>query len=171
LEEASGNDLAGHALAFVGDLGGAPDIAAASFAPRTPPALQAPAILATAGSGGEIIWNGPRVLPSLTRVPAVQSGTASDTAIEVSVAEAPATVGAPVKRSGGPVGPATTGAARPALGARPAWLGAAITDAQSVQDAVQFGRATLKVEAQPWITDAMIEALNKYETLARERNR
>lgn len=203
LEEASGNDLAGHALAFVGDLGGAPDIAAASFTPRTPPgaiglaaadggngiipelaraaaptaptaaatppALQAPAILATAG--GEIIWNGPRILPSLTRAPAVQSSTASDTAVEVSIVEAPATVGAPVKRSGGPAGPATTGAARPAPGARPAWLGAAIADAQSVQDAVQFGRATLKVEAQPWITDAMIEALDKYETLARERNR
>ncbi len=205
LEEASGNDLAGHALAFVGDLGGAPEIAAASFTPRTPPvaiglaaadggsgiipelaraaaptaptaattppAPQAPAILATAGGGGEIIWNGPRVLPSLTRAPAIQSGAASDTAVEVSVVEAPATVGASAKPSGGPVGPATTGAARPALGARPAWLGAAITDAQSVQDAVQFGRATLKVEAQPWITDAMIEALDKYETLARERNR
>lgn len=202
LEEASGDDLVGHALAFVGDLGDAPEIAATAFTPLAPqaaielaatdggfeavpdlanaaaraaavapPASPAAASMATAGDGVEIIWNGPRVLPSLARAPAVQSGPATNTAAGVSVVEAPANVVAPGKRNDGPVEPANTGSTGPALAGRPAWLGAAITDAQSVQDASQLGRATLKVEAQPWITDAMLDALNKYETLTRERNR
>jgi len=201
LEEASGNDLASHALALVGGLGDAPEIAAAAFTPPaqlaaidlvaagggieivpelanvaapaaavTPAAPQAAANLATAG-GVEIVWNGPRVLPSLARAPAAQSSTASDTAVEVSVVESPAEEVAPVKRDDGPIEPAIAGAARPALGARPAWLGAAITDAQSIEDAAQLGKTALKVEGQPWITDAMMDALNKYEILARERNR
>lgn len=192
LEEATGGDLANHALALVGGLGETPDVAAAAFTPTapqaaidlvaadggletvpelanaaapaaavTPPAPQAAASLATAGDGVEIIWNGPRVLPSLTRAPAIQSSSTGNTTADVSVAGAPA-ADAP---------PANTGAIRPAPGARPAWLGAAITDAQSIQEAAQLGRATQRVEGQPWVTDAMIDALNKYETLARERNR
>ena len=199
LEEVSGNDLAGHALAFVGGLGDTPEIAAASFTPpvpqtaidlvaaddglktvpalanaetstapavivatppATPPAPQAAANLAATG-GTEIIWNGPRVLPSLSRAPAIQSNAASGSAAEVSAVEAPASDATA----------ANTGAIRPAPGARPAWLGAAITDAQTVQEAAQLGRATQKVEGQPWVSNAMIDALNKYETLTRERNR
>lgn len=192
LEEASGNDLVGHALALVGGLSEAPEVAAAAFTPPTPqvaidlvaadggletvpelanavapaaavtpPAPQAAASSATAGGGVEIIWNGPRVLPSLTRAPAIQSSSASGTADEVSVADAPARDAAL----------ANTGAIRPAPGARPGWIGTAITDAQSVQDAAQLGRAAQKVQGQPWVSDAMIDALNKYETLARGRNR
>lgn len=196
-EEATGGDLVNHALALVGGLGDAPEVAAAAFTPTvpqasidliaadgrietvpelanaaapaaaatatppTPPAPQAAASLATASDGVEIVWNGPRVLPSLTRAPATQSNSAGNTTAEASVAGTPA--------SDAP--PANTGAIRPAPGARPAWLGAAITDAQSIQEATQLGRATQRVEGQPWVTDAMIDALNKYETLARERNR
>ncbi len=202
LEEASGNDLAGHALAFIGGLGDTPEIAAAAFTPLapqaaidlvaadgrlktvaalasaetpaapapaviaapspvTPPAPQAAANLATAGGGVEIIWNGPRVLPSLARAPASQSNSASGSAAEVSAVEAPASDAAA----------SNTGAIKPAPGTRPAWLGAAITDAQTVREAAQLGRAAQKVEGQPWVSNAMIDALDKYETLTRERNR
>jgi len=195
LEEASGRDLAGHVLALVGGLSEAPEVAATAFTPPapqaaidlvaadgdlktvpglasaavpaapaaniTPPAPQAAASMATAGDGVEIVWNGPRVLPSLTRAPAASSSAAGGTAVEVSVVDTPARE----------AGTAVTGAAKPAPDARPAWLGAAITDAQSVRDAAQLGKAVQKIQGQPWVSDAMIDALNKYETLARERNR
>ena len=186
LEEATGGNLASHALAFVGGLGDAPEVAAAAFmppvpqaaidlaaaaAPAPPPAPQAAASLAAADGGGDIIWNGPRVLPSLARAPTAQGGMAGETAAETSAIDGPASDVALANRVGARAQAADTGAAGQPPGARPAWLGAAITDAQSVQEAAQLGKAAQKVEGQPWITDAMLEALTKYETLARERNR
>lgn len=160
-EEASGDDLAGHALALVGAISDAPELAEAvvptAFAPPTDehapdvmadpvsaaarPQPRAATESAAAGDGVEIIWNSPRVLPSLARA------------------------------SSAPAGAAQSDAAKPHADSPPAWLGAAIADAQSVHSAAQLGKATQKVDAQPWIADAMIQALDKYEALSRQRGR
>lgn len=140
LEDITGDDLAGHALALIGELDDGPELAdaavPAAFAPLaegpaldlaapddgTAPAPQAAANPTATDGGEEIIWNGPRVLPSLARAPAVRSGSLE---------------------------PAQTSTADPLLDAQPAWLKAAIADAQSVQGAAQTGKAAQKVEAQP----------------------
>ncbi len=172
LEQATGDDLSGHVLALVAEIDEALDIVAApaSQAAAAAPEPQA-TYLAAADSGVEIIWNGPRVLPSLARSEPVQVGAAGDTVLNGSDAATSASNIAPVVQHGGPIAPPDTKAAAPSLAARPAWLEAAIADAQSVHGPTQLGKAAHKVDAQPWITDAMLEALGKYETLARERNR
>lgn len=215
LEEVTGDDLAGHALALVGGLDDTLELASAAvssvtvtpLAPLPAPlsaslaALQAEPPAATnhgtAEDGVAIIWNGPRVLPSLARSTAaveispasdaelvnlaaaddgaeiiwnsaqalasqasgvvVQTGPADDTTPDFSGA------GAPVRES--------AIATSPNLSARPAWLKAAIADARSIQSTTQLGKAAQKVVAQPWITEAMLEALVKYEKLALERKR
>jgi hypothetical protein len=81
-----------------------------------------------------------------------------------------AAAAAPPTREVVPNASPNAGAVAQNPGARPAWLEAAIADAQSVQSAAQLGAATQKIDAQPWITDAMLEALGKYETLARQRS-
>ncbi|MCZ6862503.1 MAG: hypothetical protein O7I42_19895, partial [Alphaproteobacteria bacterium] len=139
-------------------------------------ALQAEPPAATnhgaAEDGVAIIWNGPRVLPSLARLTAAtQGGTASDSAIHVATASGRASDVVPVNRDGGPAKPISTGTAAPKPGARPVWLEAAIADARSIQSTTQRGKAAQKVVAQPWITEAMLEALVKYEKLALERKR
>ncbi len=154
LEDATGNDLAGHALALVGGNDDAGDLAeaavpVAAFAPSPAAAEPAAAItnparpaasLAVADDGSAIIWNGPRVLPSLARTaPVPRDAAAADTP-------------------------------PPDVAAQPAWLGAAISDAQAVQDAAQLGQAAQKVDGQPWVSEAMLDALNKYEAMARARN-
>lgn len=169
LEEATGGDLASHALALVNSFDDAPQLAGAAVpvAAATPPAPQAATNLATANDGVEIIWSGPRVLPSLASAAAVRGGAtgarAGDPAVEISDAGASAS-------DGGPFGPSKTSTAAPNLGARPPWLEAAIADAQSVQGAAQSGQTAQKVQGQPWVTDAMLDALSKYEIMARERN-
>jgi hypothetical protein len=171
-EQATGDDLAGHALALIDEVEDALDIVAApaSAAAATAPETQV-TNLAAADSGVEIIWNGPRVLPSLARSEAVQVGAAGDAVLSGSGSETSASDIAPLTHHGGPIAPSATEATSPRLAARPAWLEAAIADAQLVHGAAQQGKAAQKVDAQPWVTDAMLEALGKYETMARERNR
>jgi hypothetical protein len=161
-EEVSGDDLAGHALALVGDAVDTPELANAMAATptNTPPvpsltslsATEAAPLtvpntattdtatqVATRDTGPDIIWNGP-ILPDA-------AGT--DRSVNVSSAQ-PAPVGdTPL---------ANTGAALSTPAARPAWLDAAIADAQAVQGTAQNGKAPQKVEGQPWITDAMLDA-------------
>lgn len=172
LEDATGNDLAGHALALVGDLADAPELAqaAAPVAAVSEPAPQAAANLAAAGAGAEIIWNSPRVLPSLARAEAAQISAADNTTVDLANVDAPVGDIVPVAFNDRPLALTSPGAAAPQPGPRPAWLEAAITDAQTVHNATQNGKATQKVAAQPWVTDAMLDALGKYETLARERS-
>ncbi|MCZ6590982.1 MAG: hypothetical protein O7B98_07575, partial [Alphaproteobacteria bacterium] len=105
LEDVTGDDLAGHALALIGGLDDTLELASAAVSsvtvtPLAPPpaplsvslaALQAEPPAATnhgaAEDGVAIIWNGPRVLPSLARLTAAtQGGTASDSAIHVATA-------------------------------------------------------------------------------------
>jgi hypothetical protein len=210
-EEASGDDLAGHALALLSDIDGAPELADAQApaAEVTPHTSTAATTLATTAGTAEIIWNGPRVLPSLARA------TAPPSAPQLAVASATVNSGSEINWNGprklpslaratdviqgsatndtahnlptavstqtGNTSPVVTAgraaaASAPSAGAlnpvaRPAWLDAAIADAKSVQGAAQNGRAAQKVEGQPWISDAMLEALGKYQTLQLERNR
>ena len=146
LEQATGGDLGDHAMAFIGATEDTPQVAAAPAAdPRAGGVQLAAATPQAADNGSDIIWNGPRVLPSLASATAPVTDTAP-----------PATQSAPPQIS----------ANQP-----PAWLAAAIADAETVQEAAQQGATSRKVDAQPWITDAMLEALSKYESLARERNR
>jgi hypothetical protein len=185
-EEVSGDDLAGHALALVGDAVDTPELANAMAATptNTPPvpsltslsATEAAPLtvpntattntatqVATRDTGPDIIWNGPRVLPSLARAtPILPDAAGTDRSVNVSSAQ-PAPVGeTPL---------ANTGAALSTPAARPAWLDAAIADAQAVQGTAQNGKAPQKVEGQPWITDAMLDALGKYREMNLERNR
>jgi hypothetical protein len=185
-EEASGDDLAGHALALISEPGATPELAnalaptavvtAPAFDLASPASQAAPrAAIAVVASdnGAAIIWNGPRVLPSLARsAKATQGGASSDTAIN-----APSTVGVqnseivPVETAVPQAEPGKPSAVGLSPAARPAWLDAAITDAQSVQNSAQLGKAPQKVTGQPWVTDAMLEALGKYQALQLERNR
>ena len=171
LEEATGSDLAGHVLALVDEIDGSLDLASAPTPAAADTAIEPHVVanLAAADGGVEIIWNGPRVLPSLARSTAIQIGAAGDAVLNGSDVSASAAAAVLLTREDVANVPLTAVANKP--GARPAWLEAAIADAQSVQNATQLGTATQKVDAQPWITDAMLEALGKYETLARERNR
>lgn len=158
LEQATGNDLAGHALALAGEAVEPPGISAAStpvaaFAmpvqagerADTPALQQETAQKAAAPTaqhppaatdGAAIVWNAPRILPSLARATPSQPEP-------VTTASAPS---------------------------EPAWMGAAIADAQAVQEATQQGHATQRVVGQPWVSDAMLDALDKYEALSRARN-
>lgn len=210
-EEASGDDLAGHALALVSDIDGAPELADAQApaAAETPPAPQSAAPVATAAGNAEIIWNGPRVLPSLARATApaaapqvaansatangdaeiiwhgprtlpslarstdvIQGGASNDTAHNLPTAVGTQTGNvSPVETAGRPAALSTVGDAALNAVARPAWLDAAIADAKSIQGTAQNGKAPQKVEGQPWISDAMLEALGKYQALTLERNR
>jgi hypothetical protein len=186
-EEVSGDDLSGHALALVGDIVDTPDLAAAvaDTAATTPPVPNLAAIAATEGAPltapntvtpaaatptaatqaaaqvaaqdavPDIIWNGPRVLPSLARAtPTPPDAAGPDRSVKLSSTP-----------------PADIGASPSTPGARPAWLDAAIADAQAVQGTAQSGKPPQKVEGQPWITDAMLDALGKYRELNLERNR
>ena len=187
LEEATGDDLAGHALALIDEFDDTPELAnaaaPAAMVTRTAPlaaaqlAVQSSPQVATnlsaADGGVEIIWNGPRVVPSLARsTAAIQGATANDTALGFSsAARAPASDTSPTERAARPAGPDYTSIAAPNLAARPVWLDAAIADAQSVQNTKQDGKAAQKVAARPWLTEAMLEALGKYQRLTLERNR
>ncbi|NKB49323.1 MAG: hypothetical protein GKS02_08150 [Alphaproteobacteria bacterium] len=213
-EEVSGDDLAGHALALIGDTVDAPELAnavapaadaaapvadltALAAQPRAPQAATPAAATAAATSvsgpgpdpspGPDIIWNGPRILPSLARSTATPPSAAPiDRSVNISAAQpAPISMsdGSPAERADLPAAlPATsptglsTGSNKPdAAGAnpaaRPAWLDAAIADAQAVQGTAQKGAAPQKVDGQPWISDAMLEALGKYREMNLERNR
>ncbi|NNE85595.1 MAG: hypothetical protein HKN28_16650 [Alphaproteobacteria bacterium] len=205
-EEVSGDDLAGHALALIGDAVDTPELAnaVADTAATAPPvpglaavasteaasltvpnsatpaaatqaATPAVAQMATQIAGPDIIWNGPRVLPSLARATptltdaAGPDRSAPDRSVIMSSAQ-PAPQPMPVSNTP----PANIGAAPStpaAQAARPAWLDAAIADAQAVQGTAQNGKAPQKVEGQPWITDAMLDALGKYREMNLERNR
>ena len=210
-EEMTGDDLAGHALALVGATEDAPELADAQ-APtgaETSPTPQAATNLATAAGTAEIIWNGPRVLPSLARATAppsapqvavaaatangdaeiiwngarqlpslaratdvIPGNAANDTAHNLPTAVATQTGNTrPAATAGRPEAASLSSAAALNPEARPAWLAAAITDAQSVQSSAQLGKAPQKVAGQPWISDAMLEALGKYQALSLERNR
>ena len=173
LEEATGSNLADHALALIGISDDTPALAEAAPATATvaPTAQLVASNLAAADNGAEIIWNGPRVLPSLAHAAAVQVRPVEVSALEASDADTSTNAIVAATRDNGTAGPTGVKAVAPNSSARPAWLAAAIADAQSVQNAAQLGKAVQKVEAQPWITEAMLEALSKYQKLSVERNR
>ncbi len=171
LEQATGDDLAGLALAFIDEIDGSLDLASALPPLAEDGAPEPESVINVAAADGpvDIIWNGPRVLPSLARSGAVQVGAAGDVVLDGSDGRPTGGDIAGVAHQLGSVTPPSAQPTTPPV--RPAWLEAAIADAQLVHDATQLGDAAQQIDAQPWITDAMLEALGKYETLARERER
>ena len=180
-EEASGGDLASHALALLNDSDETPELAssegppglvnslAAETAPQPP--LAVATNVAVTDNAADIIWNGPRVLPSLAHTTATApSSETTEPSLDVADAN-PRPVDFARAERGGPDARPNTASVTSNLAARPVWLDAAIADAQSVQDTAQLGQAPPKVEGQPWITDAILGALGKYQALTLERNR
>ncbi|MDH3739370.1 MAG: hypothetical protein OER92_09255, partial [Alphaproteobacteria bacterium] len=181
VEEASGGDLTNLALTLFDDSDATAQLASAATAPTVAPplpadtALKLPPAIATnadaAEQGASIVWNGPRVLPSLARSTTnVQRSSAADIPLDNSAPNAPdgaidalAGVSAVAK-------PKSDSSGNPDQAARPAWLDAAIEDAKSVQGTAQLGQAAPKVGGQPWISEAMLEALEKYQEMTVNRN-
>jgi hypothetical protein len=61
------------------------------------------------------------------------------------------------------------GAPDPATSERPEWLTSSHDAAQLAQAARASGQANPEQGAKPWVANAMVEALEKYEAMARAR--
>jgi hypothetical protein len=133
----------------------APPLAAASQAAPQRAEIDSPAtaqaIVETAAreAPADIVFPGPRVVPSLAGAkPMPQHAAAS------------------------PAAAATPAPAVPADAAGPdgaGWIAAAFADARNVTRALQSGDTSVGPTAQPWVARAKLDALDKYETLVRSR--
>ncbi|MEP4378107.1 MAG: hypothetical protein ABJ363_03830 [Alphaproteobacteria bacterium] len=195
-EQASGDDMLGHALAMFSDETG-PDIA--PLQARAKPAEADIHEQADAGdyagdaTNPEIVLGGPPALASLT--PAVATAAPVSLAPPVAPPVArpvPAPLNAqpavridrvtnnaaPDAAPGAPAvatpAPTTAGNAAETdsfLRSLPAnWVNEALRDAESMNEALQNGAAPEAGTAKPWVGNAMLDALNKYEALTRARN-
>lgn len=131
-----------------------------------------------------IIWNGVRqrpLLASLTGPPPALESTPGDpnTVIEPAAIAATTLMAPPPKAQSAtrgtntepdPAAP-TVPQNRSAATANPsaAWLTTALTQAESVESANARGDTSLRLESQPWLADAMMQALDQYESLAKRR--
>jgi len=168
LEQASGGDVMDHAVALVtGDTPG-PSLHAAA---RTAgPPLQSAENALPEADFGEIAWSGPRVLPSLAR-------RENTTPLQMVNKSLPAgnttTTSADTAPTAEPVdGDATSTVQLAATGpdtAKPDWMADALLAAKQAQAARSKGNEP-ELPAQPWATNAMMQALEKYEALSRPRN-
>lgn len=189
VEEASGRDLGDQVLALLAGDDTPSEVAAVSPAQQT---TQQTAATRDVTSAAHIIWNGPRVAatrtaaaqnsvaalpaqfagPKAQQVAANSAVAADDTHIVWSgpriVPSLTRTATAPVASGDAP--PETVTSANVGKADAPVWIGAALSDAQLVREAVDQGHAAPRPTAKPWIADAMRDALDKYEALARERN-
>jgi hypothetical protein len=125
-----------------------------------PVARAAPVSLAppaTATEGDTIVLSGP---------PAVASQAAPQ--LPQNLPQAAAVLANEAGGRSAPIAGASAGSAF-APDPRPAWLAAALSDAQALNDSIQAGGDAAGPTAQPWVTRAMFDALDKYETLVRSR--
>lgn len=218
LEQASGEDLYGHAVALFSDdteptpAATNPDLLAQDPAPEPATAIPSQLAMAATASAEDIVWNAPRVIPSFGRPynivqnqslvgissagkPVENSTTLARTQTQQSetlnVARAtaaefsgdflwnapqalPSMVGPDINainqmdRGNGsgelPVGAPTT------AGPSSSWLPEALDVAQAATDARNNGSLTPATPPQPWVANAMLEALDKYDALARTRS-
>jgi len=167
IEQATGDDLDGHLVALFEDLEAPsqPTIATA------PPAASADnvASAATSEQASDIVWNGPRVVPALARGEPLQADPPAAIPTGETADAGPVNAG-PVNAGPANAGPANAGPANAGTADNPPWLQAAIADATALHRATEAGSAPPPPTAQPWVADAMLEALAKYEEMARERN-
>ena len=63
-----------------------------------------------------------------------------------------------------PVQPAATNASA-------VWLTTALAQAETMETANARGDTSVRLEPQPWIADAMMQALDLYESMAKQRQR
>ncbi len=162
-EQASGDDILGHTLAAFSDESG-PDAA--------PQQAGVPIVheQAAADLDAGIVMSGPPALASLkaapreaakapsplTPPPAPQKTALVDQAVNSDAAATPADADA-----------AETEAFLRALPAN--WVNEALRDAATVNQAVQNGDAPALGEAKPWVGNAILDALSKYEAMTRAR--
>lgn len=151
LEQASGDDLLGHAVALFSDET-APSGQSAAAEPATP--VQTPEnadrTIVAAVSQTEtdaIIWSGPRVIPSFSRPDNIQdlqqlAQNSSTYDIDDS---------ATTERDDRP------------------WLAQSRNEAEASLSARANGQAMPVAGPQPWVASAMLDALDKYDALARGR--
>ena len=195
-EQASGDDILGHALAMFSDdgdpglspqqadaasieanihqqadagghtdagksadivLAGPPALASFNAAPGAPIAMNPPLSL-TPPASGQIIKQA--AAPATSATPVVASETpAADALVDQMINNVPA---AAAKTS---VSPETD--AERALPAN--WVNAALRDAATMNDAVQSGAAPAFGETKPWVGNAILDALSKYEAMTKAR--
>lgn len=191
LEQTSGEDVMGHALAMLSDepADGIPGAAPGPLRQQAgDPGARELAHANVDVIAEDIVWSAPRIVPSLagpdTGAPPVELASA------VTPRPAPAggrslnaPVAAPVATTTPPTDTPTTDTVPPAptpaavtqssdsgtTQAPPQWLAAAMKDAASAESALQNGNAPVFTEAKPWVANAILDALDKYEALARTR--
>lgn len=167
LEQASGRDVFGHAIDMV--TGGGEEAALEAGAPAPDTTISTAAAPSPALVSDDIVWTGPRVVPSLAR----SDLSAENQKVEASHDAEAGTTTHLGKAATTELAGSQDGAPGHALAAppRPAWMAEAIEVAQQVQAARTTGTAPPAASdtAQPWMANAMLEALNKYEALARDR--
>ncbi len=168
LEQASGGDFMAHAVAMVTGDSPEPVLHAAVDTPE--PTLQMAENNGAGAAFEEIVWSGPRVLPSLVR----QEIAAPVQMVNKSLpAQTPATTGQEAALTSSSAQDDANGAVQLASnggdGARPAWMEDAILAAKQAQ-AARNGTGEPEVKEQPWATNAMMQALEKYEAMTRLRN-
>ncbi len=168
LEQVSGDDAMGHALAMFSDSDEALPLEASRQAADT--GLQTAERPAPALSGEDIVWNAPRIVPSFARSEfiaenqTVKTLPASHTDATTG-AEKPATTIESDAESPEPVLLAAT----PRETTAPAWIPDALEAAQQAETARETGNTPQPAAPQPWVAGAMLEALEKYEALSRAR--
>ncbi|MBT4906232.1 MAG: hypothetical protein HN813_02650 [Rhodospirillaceae bacterium] len=168
-EQASGDDILGHALAAFSDVSG-PDIA--------PQQAGTPIIHEQANASGHaavdpaedtagdvdagIVMGGPSALASLKPAPVASN--------------APVSLAPPVKTQTTPlIDQPINNAAQTAESPMPAgvlptnWVNEALRDAATMNEAVQSGAAPAFGETKPWVGNAILDALTKYEALTKAR--
>lgn len=157
-EQASGDDILGHTLAAFSD-DGAPDAA--------PQQAGVPIIHEQADAG--IVMGGPPALASLKATP-MAANPPLPLAPTVN-AQKTALVDQAINNEGPAPAVATEAAETEAfLRTLPAnWVNEALRDAATVNQAVQKGDAPALGETKPWVGNAILDALNKYEAMTRAR--
>lgn len=156
LEQASGEDVMGHALALFSD--DTPDPlenvtpalqAAVPVGPKVETILQQAAADPAGPEPEDIVWGGPRAIPTLAT--STKTDVLQHVAKESSSLLNPVVDSADVQTN------------------TPVWLEKSRDVAQRDETARANGSLTQTRTAQPWVANAMFDALNKYEALARAR--
>ena len=167
VEQASGRDFMEHAVALLTD------------EPQTPVRAEldegikpdvATAALAGTEKSKDVIFSGPGIVPSLARSEITspkQSVKASsvESMADTTVSDPGATTGTSTNETAG----GAQAAGRPGDDHQPAWISDAIQVARQAESARAAGAPRPIGAEQPWVAGAMLEALEKYEALARDR--
>lgn len=184
-EQASGDDVLGHAVALFSDGGPDPLLQADAGTPDTNVAALDPTPGAAAGNApqpGAFVFAGPSALASHARqaaATAMPTSLTPDTPAPNPVATPvlrPAAVQqttAPVIETARPVTPNPDAATRETdafIRDLPAnWVNEAMRDAETLNAALQTGAAPEIGAPKPWVGNAMLDALAKYDALTRSR--